>query len=499
MQEVIDQFKQDFATLTNNRIEFYFSRCNSFEPTRLKAYHDNPYPTNTTIILGKISKTFAIVLNTSNTNIINQFKNLMLQDYGTLTINHQNQLILLYQINYHQMDALYWIQFKQQDMLFDLPITVLYEDQLVLGPSYYNTNDIIKQSTVTNDTILQLPHVIIKELQRTNKSLWLQVETVSRKDMGLPDVVTQPSANDVELKLPKTTNDNSKVQELKLLKPSLEFNSDFDTTLQDYHALFKFNNAVFNLDTYKIRPYYPHELESCPQELPQTINEIKRLVTKLRSQTSGTTYMQLDTATLNHCKSQVSTVIKAVIPNQHQHTRLFCMLAQALASKGDQRYVHVWTGIDDVGKLILVQFIQWLFGHYCCPLEINYLTTNKADRKHGDISTSGITKQCLIAISPLLTCDVILKPTKLQELYNNPLLTNTKFNIIIPTQYNVSISPSRSKSLSIKATNVVRYQSFDVAGDMAELDYIKANISREVVVGFFHVLLDHYEDVKEEQ
>lgn len=498
MQEAIAQFKQDISTLANSRIEFYFSRCNTFDNTQLKAYRDSPYSTGTTLIIGKVTKTLALVLDTAKLDVLEQCKNLLRQDYSTLAINHHDQLILLYRVDHRQMDALYWIQFKQQDRLFDLPITVLYDDQLVLGPSYYNTNDSIKQSTAINDTILQLPHVIIKELQRTNKSIWLQEEPVSRKDFGLPDLVTDARANDAKSKSPKITDTKFKVEEPKLLKPKLIFDSDYDSTHQDHHATFKFKNAVFNLDTRKIRDYKPNELATCPDDLPQTVNEIKQLVHKLRSQTSCTAYMQLDAATLDHCKSQVDTIVKAIIPNRHQRTRLLCMLARSLAGKGDQRYVHVWTGIDDVGKLILVQFIQWLFGYYCDEVDVGYFTTVKSDRKNCiDLAASGLTKMCRIALVKS-SSDLVIKPTKLKDLATNPVLDDVKFNIIIASQHNVSLSPSRLKSLDIDAADVIKSQSFDVNGDMAELDYIQANISREITVGFFHILLDHYHMSKDE-
>ncbi|CAI2358643.1 Hypothetical protein MVR_LOCUS350 [uncultured virus] len=270
---------------------------------------------------------------------------------------------------------------------------------------------------------------------------------------------------------------------------SIVYDSDYDTTSQPHDPVFKFNNAVFNLNTRKIRDFYPNESTSLPLTLPTKSKDLKQMLTNLH-RTSCTRYVQLSPINLNHLKFQVNNIITAIIPNPNHRVRLLHMLARSLIDQGNQQYVHVWTGDDVMGKVILLKLIKETFGNYCNDMDVAYLAFAKRCKT---IATNRITisSMCRLAITNQPTHDVLLKPIKLLDMYTNPQLTNAKFNIIIPTQRNITIDTNKSKELDVPIDDVLKLQSFDQVDSKLIHEYINVDVTRDVAIAFFHILLDH--------
>lgn len=481
-------FDQHLTTLSTNHIEFYYSKYNTTQVLRTSWYQPHQPINASVIMLGRTSKIIALVFPDAAT--LDNYHKLM-QDKSprypstTLTLTHDDQLTLLYKLEMHQIDTLQWLNLKHHDNLFDLPIQVLYENQRALGPSYRVQDGIVTQAHLTNTTIQLLPPCIILELKRldTTTLIFQPLMTQTAELTSSNPNIQRAAIHD---------NDNTRpinpLWHYLLSESTLTYDLDYDEAYLDHHDTFRFNNAVFNLNTNKIRDYKPDELVQFPDKIPSCSKEVQQLIIDLK-QTSGTSFTRLNTIILQHAKDQVEAIITAIIPNHNQRTRLLHMLSQSLANKGDQRYIHVWTGTDDIGKTTLLKFIKRSMGNYCNYMDIDYLITTKLSRT---VVANRITlhKLCRLAIINQPTQDIILKPTKINDLSTNPALENAKFNVIIPTHHNVAIDTSRCKSLTISTHEALRFQSFDVVHENPTA--ISIDITRELALGFFHLLLDHY-------
>lgn len=481
-------FEQDIATLATNQIEFYYSKYNTTQVLRTSWYQSHQHTNATVIMLGRSSKVMALVFSDAAT-LGNYYK--LMQDksprytFDTLTLAHDNQVTLLYKLEMHQIDTLQWLNLKHHDNLFDLSIQVLYENQRAMGPSYRVQDGIVTQAHLTNTTIQPLPPCIIMELKRLDTTTMIFQSSLTQ--------TAELTSSNPNIRLAAIhDNDNTRpinpFWQYLLSESTLTYDLDYDATCLDHHDTFRFNNAVFNLNTNKIRDYEPDELVQFPDKIPTSAKEVQQLIIDLK-QTSGTSFARLNTIILQHAKDQVELIITAIIPDHNQRTRLLHMLSQSLANKGDQRYIHVWTGADDIGKATLLKFIKRSIGNYCNYMDVDGLLTTKIPKARESNHIS-LHKQCRVVVINQPSEDIILKPTKIKYLFHHPSLENAKFNVIIPTRHNIAVDTSRTNTLSIPTCDVLRFQSFDVVHDNPT--QVSIGITTELSLGFFHLLLDHY-------